>query len=246
MTDARLSAEDLLALLRMEDEKLLRTIDDLSPEQWQAETTCPGWTVHQVVAHLARGVESYVTAILNGQHGDYTRLSDAERVARNQFFAGHSARELAVLLADSMERFQEVFGSLDEQRLQARGAHPYGLMTGYWYVNQRLAEVAFHSWDVRSSLGLDRSFDGGVAEALLPLIVLDNLRFTLRGNDPFVLRVRSWTVSLPDGALTQATPDLTLDGPAARLCLLLYGRERSLEGVQVEGDRRVLAAISGP
>ncbi len=245
INDPHLPAADLLTLLRIEDEKLLRVLHGLGIPEWAHDTNCPGWNVHYIAAHLARGAEFFMTAVENGLRGDYSTLSPEDRQARLESYVSQNDRRLLEALERNMDRFQQVLGGLKEDQLQTTGAHPMGRMTAHWFINQRLAEVAFHSWDIRTSLALGSDFDPGVATALLPLIVLDNLRFLVKSKEPFVAHLDRWTVALPDGSQTDAPADITITGRPASLCLLLYGRDRTLEGLQVEGNRELVGVLSG-
>ena len=110
-----------------------------------------------------------------------------------------------------------------------------------WYASHRLAEIAFHAWDLHVSLGQQSTMDKAVAGLLLPTLLESNAPRTYaaglsaeRGSgERYRLTVvddssASWLVKIDPEQLT-ASPgddaaDLTIVGPASALALLVYGR----------------------
>ncbi|NNE72711.1 MAG: maleylpyruvate isomerase family mycothiol-dependent enzyme, partial [Acidimicrobiales bacterium] len=79
----------ILADLRDEYDRLDRILDGLSEEQWHTESGAPGWTVCDVVMHLATSEEGVVSSIANPEPVWTSRdgtLDDAvaQQVARNR------------------------------------------------------------------------------------------------------------------------------------------------------------------
>lgn len=113
----------VLDLFPEERRRLLSLLAELSPEQWQADTACPGWSVKDLAAHLladdlgrlARGRDGYVTETFS------TSPSWAELVAfvnrRNEEWVAAlrrlSPRVLIDLLGWSGEQLLAHFRSLD-------------------------------------------------------------------------------------------------------------------------------------
>lgn len=60
---------DFPALLRLERARLLELCRDLSPDEWNRPTICPGWTVADIVAHLVGDDLGYLSWIRDGHRG---------------------------------------------------------------------------------------------------------------------------------------------------------------------------------
>ena len=255
--DAR--AGEGLRLLREETAKLGALLESLAPGDWDGPTNCAPWSVRQLVAHTVRGGELFLVSLERGQRGIFEPAFPPEyRTLRmNEIAAWDTGRILAAMRAVD-EQFQRDLGALRPDRLETRGHHVYGLMTARWFVDQRLAEIAVHRWDLEYSLGRPAVLDRDVATHLLPMLFEENLPARLGQHAPPVGgRIRFvvsgapgpyWTVeAVPgaDGASSvhrgeAGSADLTIDGDPVALVLLLYGR-RPLGELEAEG----LLAVSG-
>ena len=255
--DAR--AGEGLRLLRGETEKLGALLQTLAPADWDRPTNCDPWSVRQLVAHTVRGGESYLASVERGVRGILTpALSPEERVRRAKEIAALEPVEILSTMRTVDAQFQRDLGALRPDRLGTLGRHVYGLMTARWFIDQRLAEIAVHRWDLERSLGRPAALDREVATHMLPMLFEENLPAQLGRQTPLVGgRVRfvvsgapgpSWSIDVmagDGGASTvqrgEAGPaDLTIDGDPVSLVLLLYDR-RSLAELEEDG----LLAVSG-
>jgi hypothetical protein len=128
-------------------------------------------------------------------------------------------------------------------------------MPAWWIVDQRVVELAFHTWDLETSIGRDTEIDARAAQFMLPAILENNLPLFHR-HDP--ARAGSWSIHATDidggqwhiqsaesGARVsrESTPaDVTIAGDSPVLVRWLYGRAEldeleQLGRVTVSGNR---------
>jgi hypothetical protein len=156
------------------------------------------------------------------------------------------------------DAFVGLYAGLDEAALETICFHRRGNRSVRWYAAHRLAEVAFHGWDLQLSLGRQPVLDEPVADLLLPTLLESNApRTYAAGRTPergsgerYLLAVRGdpqacWLVTISAEQLEAqrgaAPADLSITGSATDLALLAYGRAElpSLAesgAVQLEGD----------
>ncbi|TFD39939.1 maleylpyruvate isomerase family mycothiol-dependent enzyme [Cryobacterium sp. TMT1-19] len=127
-----------------ERQTLIRELESLTPEQWAQPSLCPGWDIHDVVAHL---VDSAKT----------TRLSFLRRLIAAKFDfdkdnANGITRERAATPEVTLTEFRRI--------REATKTPPAALAT-------RLVEVIVHGEDIRRPLGLLRSCPSESIDAAL-------------------------------------------------------------------------------
>jgi len=137
-------------------------LDQLTPEQWNAQSLCPAWTAHGVAVHTT----TVETALLGWRpdSGD------------NPFAPmGDIAQELAALGPDEVrERFhQVVLGRLREiermtdAEFDAPSFTPVGQATYGRFMAIRVFDIWVHEQDVRVPLGMPGDTAGPAAEMAL-------------------------------------------------------------------------------
>lgn len=228
-----------LGLLRRESDQLAATLAGLAPSEWDRPTTCPPWAVRQLAAHLVRQVESYIGSVEQGMRGESGPPESRE--ARAQRMNQLAAREPPEILADvraAADRFEDWFGRLGPEQLGVLGPHSHGPRSAAWFVEQRLAEVAFHRLDLDRSLGREAELDRATARFLLPMLLELNLPAIVRrdgtgGDGTYQISVRGepgavWRLEFAPGSLAVTRgadgAAASFDGDPAALALLLYGR----------------------
>jgi hypothetical protein len=156
--------------------------------------------------------------------------------------AERQARENAELAA--------IVGGLSEADFGKTGMHPSGARTIAWGCTQRLAEAAFHHWDLGASLGRDGGLEASVADYLLAFMMdpaeSPVMRKPAEDAAPRSVRLTStsdgssWLVSVgPGGRQVEPGGSGGADEVAAGsgwLGLALYGR------VEVGGPRFTLSS----
>ena len=243
-----------LAHVRRETAGLLAELQALAPPDWTRPSNCPPWDVQTLAAHVANGDEFYTSSIRRGLAGDPTpALSREERTAQVQALAAAGPPRILAELRASADRFAAFYAALTAAQLDTLAFHNHGLRPARWFVTHRLGEVAFHAWDLRTSLGQVATLDAATIAYLLPTMLEVNLPVLYergaRGRGRLCLATRertprAWQLEAdgetlrvqpaPDGA---DAPTLTL--AAADLGLLLYGRvplSVLAQGGRIEGD----------
>ena len=255
--DARV--DEGLRRLRIEGDTLAVELAELAPQDWDRPTNCDPWTVRLLVGHAVRACESYVTSLERGLRGDLEpAFTREQRVARMHEIGAQDPARIVADLRAVLDRFEQAFGSLRPEQLDTLAAHGFGPRPARWFVEQGLAEMTFHRWDLRSSLGRPAELEQATAAFLLPMLLEQNLpvmmgvdgpgghgsfRFAVRG-DPNA----AWRAVAAPGSLAVTrdhdTTDVTIEGDAAALALLVYGRRRLADleredRLTVGGDRGV-------
>ncbi|MEV4163439.1 maleylpyruvate isomerase family mycothiol-dependent enzyme [Nonomuraea dietziae] len=123
------------AVVHAEREALIRDLETVPPERWTTPSLCPGWDVHDVVAHLADDAKTTRLSFLlrlAAARFDFDRYNNAGVVRER---AGEPRRTLASFRAASR---------------RTTGA-PAPRAT-------RLVEAFVHGEDIRRPLGLSRDY----------------------------------------------------------------------------------------
>jgi uncharacterized protein (TIGR03083 family) len=248
-SDAHLDA--CLSLLRAQSAALANDLRSLSPAALDGPTNCPPWRVRDVAAHVVSSGEGFVDNIRNGLGGSVDPPAGSEERQRRRLeLESAEPQMLAGALEAVTLAFERLYQGLQEDQLEVVCYHRRGNRSVRWYAAHRLAEVAFHAWDVQFSLGRSPVLDQQVAALLLPTLLESNAPRTYaagltaqRGDgERYLLAVEGdpelrWLVTIqPDRLETQRVPptnkptigalpaDLTISASAANLALLVYGR----------------------
>lgn len=193
-------------------------LEDVPAERWDLPSTCPGWSVHDVVAHL---VDTALT----------TRLSFVLGLARAGFdFDRQNARGVVrargATPAETLTRFRAV--------LERRSGPPAPSAT-------RLVEAFVHGEDVRQHLGLAGDYPRRSVGAALELQARTGVGLGGARDHVAGLRLVADDVDLVLGE------GPTVTGPVIALLCAVSGRAGHLEhlagdGVPLLGHRLFQAA----
>jgi uncharacterized protein (TIGR03086 family) len=135
-----------------------RSIAGVGAEQWDAPSTCEGWTVRELVSHIVGG--NYWAAELT---------------------AGLTIEEVGdrldgdLLGTDPMRAFDDS-AIVSAAAFRAPGAMEtmcavsYGPVPGEIYCGHRLIDVLVHGWDVAVSTGQDATLDAALVDAALEVV----------------------------------------------------------------------------
>jgi uncharacterized protein (TIGR03083 family) len=228
-------------------------------DAWDGPTNCPPWRVRDIAAHIVSSGEGFVGSIRRGLAGSVEPPGHGEdRQRRQAELESADPATVAGELENVTRDFVGLYAGLGDQQLSTICFHRRGNRSIRWFAAHRLAEVAFHSWDLRFSLGKAPRLDETVAALLLPTLLESNAPRTYaagltpeRGRgERYGLSVlddasANWLVTIdPDGLSAKRggrPADLTITGSATDLAMLVYGRSdlATLFGtgaVQLEGD----------
>jgi uncharacterized protein (TIGR03083 family) len=238
---------------------LVRDLQALTLEAWNGPTNCAPWRVRDIAVHVVTSGEGFVANIRQGLAGlAEPGGSNPERQRRQAALEAADPETVASALQAVTVDFVGLYAGLQERELSAICFHRRGNRSVRWYAAHRLAEVAFHAWDLQFSLGLEPMLDEQVAALLLPTLLESNAPRTYaagltlqRGTGERYLfavvdhPLARWLVQIDPQKLEAhrggAPADMSITGSAAALALLVYGRRdvHSLSqsgAVRLDGD----------
>ena len=150
----------------------------LSPDDLQRPSACVDWSVADVLAHLAS--QRHALLIRRGLQGDYSPPEgspavadhDEDQFAKNIFDRALAAREqhgdqLLSYVAQRLDEVVEVFKSVGPDDWDKLCYWPPGPEAVRTLLDQRIAEMTMHTWDVRSVLDDDFHLSADAVEALI-------------------------------------------------------------------------------
>ncbi len=204
---------------------LLLVMDELVPEDLAKPTDCPGWTVHDVVAHLA-AIESDLangTRSLAGPSAGARAISAEYTQAGVAARAGRTLAELRAEFARSADRRAAALAADPPDDLDAPAWLSPSDVNWDWrtLLRNRVVDVWVHEQDIRRAVGRPGNLDSPAAEVVVR---------TFAGALPFVVGRK---VRPPVGTVIE----LDVDGlPLQRLVIDDSGR-----CVMAPADERAVA-----
>src|SRR5690348_12614437 len=123
-----MSLAEQLGALRSRSDELVGVIAGLSAEEWQAETNCPPWRVHDLAAHLVTSGRGFVRSIERGLQGivEPPSRTGAELVEANP-------PTVARALSEVTDQFEGLYSGLLEAALETICWHRRGNRSIRWY-----------------------------------------------------------------------------------------------------------------
>ncbi|MGW4328185.1 maleylpyruvate isomerase family mycothiol-dependent enzyme [Nocardia sp. NPDC004573] len=190
-------------------------LDDLDYPEWAVESLCPGWTVHDVLAHLTLSNRVTLGATIAGilrARGDWNRMT--ERMARERA-RRYSPAELIAQLRE---------GAAWTRR--APGAGPL----------DPLVDTMIHGQDIARPLGRRRVVPVEQAVAGLEHV----LRSRFYGSQK---RLHGIRLVATDAEWSSGTGTAEISGPLGDLLLVATGRAAGLAGLTGTGVERLTSAL---
>jgi uncharacterized protein (TIGR03084 family) len=161
--DREVEMDDVVAALAEQQDELTALLEGLSTEGWARPSACPGWTVADVVLHLAQTNEM-ANASLDGTLGEYlAAVSEGMAAPRDVDDAADQlvAKERGAPAADVLERWR---AGVDALRARLGRLDPHqrvqwvaGDLSVHTLAATRLAETWIHTTDVGEALGIGPS-----------------------------------------------------------------------------------------
>lgn len=133
-------------------------LSGLTDEQWQATTSLPGWTVHDVVAHII-GTE----AMLGGEPNPDVDISGRDHVrneigALNERWVEHlsskTPSEMLAKFRDVTARRRATLSAMPEDEWNAVNLTPAGPDSYGRFMRVRVFDCWIHDHDIREALGI--------------------------------------------------------------------------------------------
>ncbi len=258
------STAEGIKLIEAETARLKDYVRDTSPEQWNLDSPCEGWSVGDVIGHLGWAAEFFGDAISNGRSGttnapqgmpETGSLPPAEipdfvaRMAKE--YNSSADADLSDAFTSSVDRLNGILASMEDDDWTKECWSFRGLQPASAYVTIRISEVVIHSWDIRFPSDPEASLaPESVAVVLERLPVwLNSLGLADFKSNPSPARYRFKTTGAADfqrDVVTggednkvedaQGEPTATLSCDADVLALLVWGR---LKPGQVLADGRL-------
>lgn len=208
------AVEDVWPMVHAERAAIINDLERLDVEQWEQPSLCAGWTVHDVVAHLADTATT-------------TRLGFLAGLARAGFdFDRQNARGVARARGATP---RETLARL--RRVASRTSTPTAPL------DSRLVEEVVHGEDIRRPLGLTRSYPQEAVVRSLRLQARTPASFG--GARELVARVRL-TAEDADLSIGEG-PEVS--GPALSLLLAVSRRRVALDDLDGPGVTALSAVI---
>ena len=170
--------QETIASVNSAAARLQEYLSGLDQSQWSADSSCEGWAVADVVAHLASGAGTWTNSLARAMDGDSGPLPGQTFLGRGE--SGSSVisqgaisyrEEAGSKLLDNYisgyAGLQDQMDLLREEDWDKPCFHRRGNMRVGDYVALRVQELAVHSWDIR--WGLEPG--ARVWEEPLPLLV---------------------------------------------------------------------------
>jgi uncharacterized protein (TIGR03083 family) len=204
-------------------EAIDQVVGDLPEERWSQQTSLPGWSVHDVVAHVI-GTESMLQgAPLPDADIDVSTLDHVrndigvlnERWVRK--LRGHSSAELLDEFRTTTARRRDALSAMDEAQWHEVTATPAGPDSYGRFMRVRTFDCWMHEHDIREAvdrLGADAEFAGADSR-----LALDEMAASM-----------GFVVGRLGGAPDGSRVRLELTGPLARtINVAVDGRAKVVE-----------------
>jgi len=242
--------DDLVQAIITEAARLQDFLTSLDAQTWAIDSTSEGWTIEDVVAHLAGSAGGWATNITRAVAGDagppegQSFLPAGVRASHPTGPAARESRQKSgpQILDDFIaghERLRNVLGNLRDEDWDKPCFHRRGVRPIKTYLSIQLQELALHGWDIRWGLdGAAELWPGSLA-ALVDLVPRWIGTAFAPGLDlPTPVRYR-FAVSSPvaihedlvvygDGYKTETSDtedaDATFHGNTGNYILLMFGR----------------------
>ena len=172
---SRREVERCLAAITRLSSALADELRALAPADWERLSNCPPWRVRDLAAHIVSSGEGFVGSIRRGLAGAAEPgLDEPARLRRQRELESADPATLAQALEAVTRAFVALYADLSAADLATICFHRRGNRSVAWYAAHRLAEVAFHRWDLQRSLGQSPTLDTDVATVLLPTLLESN------------------------------------------------------------------------
>lgn len=208
-------------------------VADLAPEEWDAPTACPGWSVKDNVSHVI-GTES----LLLGRPQPEVDLPEDLPHVRNDigrinevWVQSYRPRPPAEVLADLREVVAErraALAGMDQEAFDQESFTPAGPDTYGRFMRIRVMDIWMHEQDVREAVGRP-----GHVAGLAPELALDEITAAI-----------GYVVGKRAGAPAGSGVRFELTGPMARrIDVEVTDRARPVE--QLDGEPTVTLTVPG-
>ena len=254
--------------LAHENARFIAQLRALSDDDWLKPTFCPGWNAAQLVGHMTGGAISYAERIRAARRGEVILSLGAGTPEEFQAARDEITRKSVAM--SPKDRIEWIERSQDDLQAEIERLEPGDLGRKLWhrrgdtlvrtFPDQRLYEVALHSWDLENDPDAPLETDslGALVEILrtrLPLYFNRSGAAAPEGVFRFETGKpqAAWEISIAGGEASAIeglsdSPDAVLSASGSDMVLLCAGRadraEKIAEGsLRIEGDAQKAAAL---
>ena len=150
------SAErDFVELDRIAVHESLRLVDLARGTDWERDTPCAGWTLRQLVAHMAAQHHGFAAAARGAGHQAAYWRESADMTAPGRTYRGAATTALAAFAEPGVLGREFALPEIG-------GEFPGRLAVGFHFI-----DYVVHSWDVAASLGVALDLPDHVRDAAL-------------------------------------------------------------------------------
>ena len=175
------STTNLVETIIAEASYLKAFLETLDSQTWQSDSSSEGWTIEDVVAHLAVSAVGWSTNIKRAVAGDsgppegQSFLSSGERASHPRGPAARKSRQEsgAQVLEDFIaghRRLRKVLEDLSEEDWEKPCFHRRGVLPIKAFLTIQLQELALHGWDIRWGLDSAAELSPGSLVVLSDLV----------------------------------------------------------------------------
>jgi uncharacterized protein (TIGR03084 family) len=156
-------SDDVVAALGDQHAELADLVRDLDDAGWQRPSRCDGWTVYDVLLHLAQTDEMAIGSVTGTYMETLARLTEGVTSAggatvddgADAMVAHERGKPPAELLARWTRAADGLRAELDAADLHKRVTWVAGDVTARTLATTRLAEAWIHTGDIAAGLGVD-------------------------------------------------------------------------------------------
>jgi uncharacterized protein (TIGR03083 family) len=226
------ASADLVPVFHAEAERLAQYLDTLPSDAWTQPSSCVGWEVRDVVAHLTFIAEFYADVIARGVQGDTALLPDRppgdgpELTVFHAYLAACAIATRARLGEHLLATFRTRYEQL-HHLLAGLGLQDWEKPCAFWrfagnipvrmFLPLVIPELSIHGWDIRSRFETPAPLSAASVPVLLGripgLLAFPGVgRFRLDAGEPQPVRYRfELTGAVPD------TYDIQVENDTARI-----------------------------
>ncbi len=169
---------NLVETVTGEAARLREFLSGLNAETWASDSTCEGWTIEDVVAHLAGSASGWARTITRAVAGDagppegQSFLAPGERGSHPTGEAARASRQqsgaqLLELFTTRHDSLRQLLEGLSDEDWDKPCFHRRGALPVKGYLGIQVQELVLHGWDIR--WGLDSAAE--LSDECLPAMV---------------------------------------------------------------------------